>query len=231
MHRIGIIFVAFLLMQGVCIAAGEVQIRDEMDRISYSVGHQMGRDFKMQKIEIRPEVFLKGIQDALEGGEPMISYGEMRETLINLKAKVVAIQREQTKEKAEQTLREGQAFLEENAKKDSVKTLPSGLQYEVILEGQGTSPGATDTVTVHYRGTLIDGTEFDSSYSRAEPATFALTRVIKGWTEGVQLMKPGAKYRFFIPPELAYGTRGAGSNIGPNSTLIFEVELLSVEGK
>ena len=123
----------------------------------------------------------------------------------------------------------GKAFLESNAKKEGVKTVQSGLQYKVLTEGNGEPPKATDTVTVHYRGTLLDGTEFDSSYSRNQPATFALNRVIAGWTEGLQLMKPGAKHMLFIPPELAYGERGAGAQIGPNSTLIFEVELLDVK--
>jgi FKBP-type peptidyl-prolyl cis-trans isomerase FkpA len=125
-------------------------------------------------------------------------------------------------------LEAGKAFLAENATKEGVITTPSGLQYLVLTEGEGTSPKATDTVVVHYRGTLLNGAEFDSSYARREPAEFPLNRVIKGWTEGVQLMKPGAKFRFFIPPNLAYGSRGAGIDIGPNETLIFEVELLKV---
>jgi FKBP-type peptidyl-prolyl cis-trans isomerase len=130
---------------------------------------------------------------------------------------------------AEQNLKDGEAFLAANAKKSGVKTLPSGLQYMVIKEGKGKRPAATDLVTVHYRGTLINGTEFDSSYRRGQPATFPLNQVIRGWTEGVQLMKEGAKYRFFIPPQLAYGPRGAGGVIGPNATLIFDVELISVQ--
>ncbi|MGR9044237.1 MAG: FKBP-type peptidyl-prolyl cis-trans isomerase [Gammaproteobacteria bacterium] len=123
----------------------------------------------------------------------------------------------------------GIAFLAENAKKTGVVTTASGLQYEVLTEGSGASPSATDSVTVHYRGTTIDGTEFDSSYSRGAPATFPLNRVIAGWTEGVQLMKEGAKYRFYIPSDLAYGPRGAGQAIGPNSTLIFDIELIKVQ--
>ena len=230
MRTTGIFLMITLLFQGICLAE-EVQIRDEMDRISYSVGHQMGRDFKMQKVQIRPELFLKGIQDAMDDSQPMISYEEMRETLVALKTRVVAIQREQARLEAEKSLKEGQAFLQENAQKEGVVTLPSGLQYAVIREGEGVSPEASDSVTVHYRGILLDGNEFDNSYSRNKPATFRLDRVIKGWTEGLQLMKPGGKYRLFVPPDLAYGTRGAGSQIGPNSTLIFEVELISVDRK
>lgn len=129
---------------------------------------------------------------------------------------------------AQTALEKGQQFLQENAKKDGVKTTASGLQYEVLTPGTGKSPKATDTVLVHYKGTLLDGTEFDSSYKRGEPIEFPLNQVIKGWTEGVQLMKEGAKYRFYIPSNLAYGSRGAGGAIGPDETLIFDVELLKV---
>lgn len=132
-------------------------------------------------------------------------------------------------EEAQANLDKGEAFLAENAKKDGVMTTDSGLQYEVMTAGEGDNPTAQDKVTVNYKGTLIDGTVFDSSYDRGEPVTFPLSNVIKGWTEGVQLMKPGAKYKFFIPSELAYGERGAGGRIGPNEALVFEVELLEVE--
>src|SRR5881394_3707165 len=134
-----------------------------------------------------------------------------------------------SKEAAEKNKAEGEKFLEENKKKDGVKTTASGLQYKVLTEGSGAAPKETDTVVTNYRGTLIDRTEFDSSYKRGEPATFPVNRVIKGWTEALQLMKPGAKYKLLIPSNLAYGAGGAGQDIGPNSTLIFEVELLSVK--
>jgi FKBP-type peptidyl-prolyl cis-trans isomerase len=154
---------------------------------------------------------------------------EMRQALTELKQQAAAAAKQQREEQAGKNLEEGKAFLAENAEKEGVKTLPSGLQYQVLSQGQGDQPAATDTVTVHYRGTLVDGSEFDSSYGRGEPATFPLDRVIRGWTEGLQLMRPGAKYRLFVPPELAYGERGEGPKIGPNHTLVFEVELLSVQ--
>jgi FKBP-type peptidyl-prolyl cis-trans isomerase len=154
---------------------------------------------------------------------------EMRQALTELKRQAAAAAEQQREAQARKNRAEGEAFLAENAEKPGVTTLPSGLQYQVLAEGEGEPPAATDSVTVHYRGTLIDGTEFDSSYARGEPASFPLERVIRGWTEGLQLMRPGAKYRLFVPSELAYGEGSAGSKIGPGSTLVFEVELLSVQ--
>ncbi len=204
-------------------------LEEEADRVSYSVGYQMGGDMKRQKVELKPEMLVKGIQDALKGGEPLMSQEEMKKTLVELKRKIVAAQQEQKKKTGEKNLADGKAFLAENGKKEGVTTTESGLQYKVLKKGEGVAPTVTDTVTVNYRGTLIDGTEFDSSYKRGEPATFQLNRVIKGWTEGLQLMKPGAKYQLFVPPGLAYADRGAGQRVGPNSMLIFEVELISVK--
>jgi FKBP-type peptidyl-prolyl cis-trans isomerase FklB len=180
-------------------------------------------------VEIRPELVVKGIQDALSEAEPMITQEEMDKALVDLKRKIVADEQAAQKKASDENLAAGRAFLEENSKKEGVKTLPSGLQYRVIKEGTGAIPSATDTVTVHYRGTLIDGTEFDSSYSREEPATFQANRVIDGWKEALQLMKAGGKWQLFIPAELAYGARSVGDKIKSNSTLIFEVELLSVQ--
>ena len=210
-------------------AGDKPEIKEEKDKISYSIGFQVGSDFKRQGVELDPEMLTKGVQDALTEAEPAMTREDMSSTLADLRKKVMAAQQEEMKKAGEKNLAEGKAFLAENGKKDGVKTTESGLQYKVMNEGEGDPPKATDTVTVNYRGTLIDGTEFDSSYKRGQPATFQLNRVIKGWTEGLQLMKPGAKYQLFIPPELAYGERGAGQVIGPNSTLIFEVELISVE--
>ena len=228
MRQIILIFVTMLITGGNS-SAETLTIDNQIDRVNYSIGYQIGGDFKSQGMELNPELLIKGILDALSGQEPLMTSKEMRHTLIDFKEKIMAADALQQQHMAKQHLEEGKIFLAENAKKEGVKTLPSGLQYRILEEGEGESPKPTDMVTVHYRGTLIDGTEFDSSYSRNEPATFRADRVIKGWKEALQLMKPGAKYQLFIPPDLAYGERGGGSKIGPNRTLIFEVELLSVQ--
>jgi FKBP-type peptidyl-prolyl cis-trans isomerase FklB len=220
--------ISTVLLFGACETEEALELKDENDRVNYSLGHQIGGDFKRQGVDIRPELVVKGIQDALAGTEPLMSEKEMNQTLRDLKKRIVTAQRDERKKAGDKNLADGKAFLTENAKKEGIKTLPSGLQYKVIQEGSGATPEGTDAVTVHYRGTLIDGTEFDSSYSRGKPATFRADRVIRGWTEALQMMKEGAKWELFIPPELAYGERGAGAKIGPNSTLIFEVELISI---
>lgn len=229
MRSVSMMMLAVSLLPGASFAREAPDLADEKQKLSYSVGYQVGGDFRRQGLPIDPELVVKGIMDVLAGTEPLMTPGEMRRTLIELKQQAVATEKRQREEQARKNLAEGEAFLAENGKKDGVRTLPSGLQYKVISEGEGTSPSETDTVTIHYRGTLIDGSEFDSSYGRGHPATFSLDRVIRGWTEGLQLMRPGAKYRFYIPPELAYGEGGSGSRIGPNATLLFEVELLSVQ--
>ncbi len=222
------VIISMVLFLGVGFAADSPQVKEENDRVSYSVGYQVGGDFKRQGVALNPDLLVKGIQDAISGGKPLMTQQEMNKTLVDLKKKIVTAQREEQKKAAEKNLAEGKKFLEGNAKKAGVTTLPSGLQYKVIAKGTGASPKKTDSVTVHYKGTLIDGTEFDSSYKRGKPATFRVDGVIAGWTEALQLMKPGAKWQLFIPPNLAYGERGAGPRIGPNSTLIFEVELIKV---
>ena len=224
------VFVIVLIMStGISLAEDSLTLKDEKDRISYSVGYQVGGDFKRQGLEINPEFLVKGIQDALLGTQPKITPEEMRTTLTNLKKQITAAQREKNKQLAAVNLAAGKTLLEANGKKEGVITLPSGLQYKVIQEGSGKMPTASDTVSVHYRGTLIDGTEFDSSYKRGKAATFRADRVIAGWKEALQLMKEGAKWQLFIPANLAYGQRGAGAKIPPNSTLIFEVELISIQ--
>jgi FKBP-type peptidyl-prolyl cis-trans isomerase FklB len=229
MKKMAIIFLGWSFLSSLCWAAGDLDLKDEKVRTSYSIGYQVGGDFKRQGMEINPKTLVRGIQDALKDAEPVMTEEEMNQTLVDLQKRVTIAKEENKMIQAERNLAEGEAFLAANVEKQGVTALPSGLQYQVIAEGEGNPPKATETVTVHYRGTLINGTEFDSSYSRNQPATFALNRVITGWTEGLQLMKPGAKYKLFLPPDLAYGERGAGAKIGPNSTLIFEVELIEVK--
>jgi FKBP-type peptidyl-prolyl cis-trans isomerase FklB len=226
-HIITIVLIAFFLV-GISFAGDKSELKDEMDKISYSVGHQVGGDFKRQGVELNPDAFVKGVQDALSGTAPLMGRQEMNKTLMDLKKKIVATQQKEQQKTAGKNLALGKAFLAENGKKEGVKTLPSGLQYKIIKEASGKTPTSKDTVTVHYRGTLIDGTEFDSSYSRGKPASFRADRVIKGWQEALQLMKAGARWQLFIPADLAYGERSTG-NIGPNSALIFEVELISIQ--
>jgi FKBP-type peptidyl-prolyl cis-trans isomerase FklB len=219
--------IALSLLSGDARAAEETALEGEKQKLGYSIGYQVGGDFRRQGFEIDPELVVK-VLDAQAGSEPLMTPEEMRQA-DRAEQQAAAAAKQQREEQAAKNLAEGKAFLAENAGKEGVRTLPSGLQYQVLSEGEGDPPAATDTVTVHYRGTLIDGSEFDSSYGRGQPATFSLDRVIPGWTEGLQLMRPGARYRLFLPPELAYGERGGGPKIGPNSALVFEVELLSVE--
>lgn len=226
-NLLGTILVILLLATPVY-AQKKVELKTEKDKISYSIGFDMGKNLKRNEIDIDPRIFMKAIQDVLSGGKPLMTEQEMRDSLMALQKDMAARKQEKMKAAGEKNRKEGEAFLTENKKKEGVKTLPSGLQYMILSEGNGKQPKATDTVTVQYRGTLIDGAEFDSSYQRGQPATFALNQVIKGWTEGVQLMKEGGKIRLFVPSELAYGDRGAGAQIGPGAALIFEIELLSV---
>ncbi len=201
-----------------------LNFEDETTRITYSLGYQIGGDFKRQQVEMKAEAVIQGIRDALAGSEPQMPASDMRDTLTALKRKVTEEQQAQKRQRETGAVAAGKAFLEENAKMEGVVTTSSGLQYKVLQEGTGASPGPTDQVTVHYRGSKIDGMEFDSSFKRGKPATFQANQVIKGWAEGLQLMKEGGKMLFFIPPQLAYGNRGPLEH----QTLIFEVELLSV---
>ncbi len=218
-----------LALSGAAFAADAQELKSEKDRVSYSIGMDLGSNLKKQEIEIDPDVLAKGLKDSYRGAKTALSQEEAHRTILEFRQAMMAKQAEKMKIIAEKNKREGEKFLAENAKKAGVKTLPSGLQYKVLTPGTGKTPKATDTVTVNYKGTLIDGTEFDSSYKRGQPATFPVSGVIAGWTEGLQLMKEGAKYELFIPPNLAYGERGAGRDIGPDATLIFEVTLLSVK--
>jgi len=206
-------------------------LKNQKDKVSYVIGMDIGTNLKKQSIDVDPDILAKGIKDGFSGGKSLLSEQEVREIMAAFQKEMMAKQEELNKKLGEKNKKEGEGFLAENKKKEGVKTLPSGLQYKVIKAGTGKKPKLTDTVTTHYRGTLIDGTEFDSSYRRGQPATFPINGVIPGWTEALQLMQEGAKWQLFVPPNLAYGERGAGRQIGPNATLIFEVELISIQEK
>jgi FKBP-type peptidyl-prolyl cis-trans isomerase FklB len=225
---LGTIPVILLLATPAMSAEKTTELKTAKDKISYSIGFDMGSSIKRNGIDVDPRIITKAIKDALSGGKPLMTEQEMKESISTLQKDMAAKQQERMRTQANKNKKEGETFLAENRKKEGVTSLPSGLQYMVLSEGKGSHPKATDTVTVQYRGTLIDGTEFDSSYKRGQPVTFSLNQVIKGWTEGVQLMKEGGKIKLFVPSDLAYGERGAGSQIGPNTMLIFEIELLSV---
>ncbi|HEV7507347.1 MAG TPA: FKBP-type peptidyl-prolyl cis-trans isomerase [Thermoanaerobaculia bacterium] len=198
------------------------------DRASYTIGLNLGKSLKTNEIQANIDLIVKGLRDGLGGGQALLTDEEMQAAMQTLQQQVGAQQEAKRKAAGEKNKAEGEAYLAKNKEKAGVKTTASGLQYEVITEGTGPMPKATDSVTVNYKGTLMDGTVFDSSYDRKEPVTFVLNQVIPGWTEGVQLMKVGSKYKFYIPSALGYGERGAGATIGPNSPLIFEVELISI---
>lgn len=199
----------------------------DMEKVSYAIGAQLGQNFKQQEVDIRLEPFIRGIKDALSGGNLELTEQQIQQLMMNFGQQMRMKQQEKQKAEAAKNLVAGKDFLEKNKTKEGVKVLPSGLQYKILKEGTGKTPTAEDKVKTHYKGTLIDGTEFDSSYKRNQPAEFAVKGVIKGWTEALQLMKEGSKWQLYIPPDLAYGERG-NRNIPGNSTLIFEVELLEI---
>ncbi len=208
--------------------ASSGELTTDAQKFGYAIGVDLGNSLKPVKDHVDVAALEQGLNDVTNGVTPKLD-DAAREEIKNTVSK--QMQEEQIKKREEQATKnkeDGAKFLAENGKKEGVKTTASGLQYEVITEGSGTPPKATDKVTVHYKGTLLNGEEFDSSYSRGQPVTFPLANVIPGWTEGVQLMKPGAKYKFYIPSDLAYGERGAGAKIGPNETLVFEVELVEI---
>ncbi len=220
----GTIWLALVLVSPWAEAEDPPALDNENARINYGVGFQVGGDFRRQGVELDAEIMVKGIEDAMTGNPPLMTPAERREVLTALQRKVAAERRARSEALAAQRREAGQAWLAANKDKPGVQVTASGLQYKTIREGNGRRPGPTDTVRVNYRGTRIDGSEFDSSYKRGQPAEFRLDRVIKGWTEGLQLMQEGAKYELYVPAELAYGERG---RLG-NQTLVFEVELIAV---
>jgi len=225
----------WIAILGISLLVSQVQAQEqpalqtEKDKVSYSIGIDIGNTLKRQAIDVNLDLVTRGLKDAMTGEKFLMTEEQILETVTNFRKEMIAKQQEQAKKLGEKNIKEGEAFLEENKKKEGVQTLPSGLQYKVIKPGTGKKPKPTDNVTTHYRGTLVDGTEFDSSYKRGTPVTFPVNGVIPGWTEALQLMQEGAKWQLFLPPNLAYGERGAGRDVGPNATLIFEVELISVQ--
>ncbi len=205
-------------------------LKTEKDKVSYAIGMNVGKNLQRQSIDIDPAILIKGLQDTL-AGKTLLTEAEAQAILMQLQADMRKKQDEKMQQAGEGNQKEGEAFLSANKAKPGVVTLPSGLQYKILKEGTGPKPTPTDSVSCNYRGTLINGTEFDSSYKGGQPVTFPVNGVIKGWTEALQLMPVGSKWQLFIPPDLAYGARGAGPDIGPNATLIFEVELLSIQPK
>jgi len=210
-------------------SAAEIkELKTDQDKVSYGIGVSMAKNLKSQHIEVNLDPLFQGMQDELKGGKLLMTDADLQATMGKFKQELMQKQMEAMKKAAESNQKEGEAFLAENKKKKDVVTTPSGLQYKIIKEGKGKKPKETDTVEVNYRGTLINDTEFDSSYKRGQPATLKVKEIIPGWREALQLMPAGSKWQLFIPAKLAYGEKGAGP-IGPNSTLIFEVELLGIK--
>ena len=210
---------------------GSRELKTMKDKVSYGIGLDIGRSFKQQNLA-GPDVDLDklrwGIQDAMGGAKPAMSDSQLQETMMNFQKDMMARQDSTNKAKAVENEKAAKAFMEKNGKEPGVITTASGLQYKVVTEGKGKKPDSAATVSVHYTGTLLDGTEFDSSIKRGQPVQFPVGNVIKGWTEALLLMPVGSKWKLFIPPALGYGERGAGKQIGPNSALVFEVELISL---
>jgi len=201
----------------------------QKERESYSIGYQVGQSMKVDGVEVDFERLIQGLEDAIDGMQPLVSQEEMRKLIVDLKKRARETQLRKIQETIVENLEESEKFLVENGKKEGVRTTQSGLQYKVLREGDGMAPALADLVTVHYRGTFIDGTEFDNSYAKGEPQRFKTDGVIKGWTEALQMMKAGSKWQLFVPPQLAYGRSGFPPHIPPNKVLVFEVELLAVE--
>ena len=224
MKHLAFIFAAFTLVLPLFGQEKSPPLKDQKDKFSYSIGVNIGSNLSKQNIPVNPDAITAGIKDAI-AGKPQLTPDQIKEVMATFEKDM----EQKQKAAGEKNASEGTKFLEENKKKDGVKTTGSGLQYKALKQGTGAQPKESDTVTVNYRGTLINGTEFDSSYKRGQAATFPLSGVIKGWTEGLQLMKVGSKYQLFVPPNLGYGDRAVGPDISPNSTLIFDVELMGVK--
>jgi FKBP-type peptidyl-prolyl cis-trans isomerase FklB len=212
-------------------AAAPDALKDPQAQVSYAIGLNIGAGLKRDAITVDPALVARGVRDATSGATPLLSEEQMRAVLVRLQADVQAKREEKAAHAAETNKTEGAAFLKANAAKAGITTLPNGLQYEVLTAGTGPKPKAEDVVLCNYRGTLLDGTEFDSSYKRGAPDSFPVGGVIKGWTEALQRMPVGSKWRIYVPADLGYGEKGAGADIGPNAVLIFDIELISIQPK
>jgi FKBP-type peptidyl-prolyl cis-trans isomerase len=212
-------------------AGAPLLLKTQKDKVSYAIGLNIGKSFRKDSVDVNSAVFARGVKDAITGAKPLLTDEELKAVLTELQAELKKRQDDATRLAGESNQKAGDTFLTENKTKEGVVALPSGLQYKIVTAGTGPKPAETDSVVCNYRGTLLDGTEFDSSYKRGQPATFPVNGVIKGWTEALQLMPVGSKWQLFVPPDLAYGARGAGGEIGPNATLLFEVELISIQEK
>jgi FKBP-type peptidyl-prolyl cis-trans isomerase FklB len=229
MRVLSVVMAALVVISLSSVAQKKAALKTQKQKASYGIGMDIGKNFKEQFPDVDVDALVRGFRDALSGAKPAIPEAELASVMASFQQEMMQKRSEKVAAMSEKNKKEGEAFLAENKKKEGVITLPDGLQYKVIKEGTGAKPTPKDTVEVNYRGTLLDGKEFDSSYKRGQPAKFVLGQVIPGWIEGLQLMSVGAKYEFYVPSELAYGERGAGADIGPNATLIFEVELLGIK--
>jgi FKBP-type peptidyl-prolyl cis-trans isomerase FklB len=212
-------------------SAAPLTLKTSKDKFSYALGMKMGANLHKQAVPVDPNILARGLKDGLTGGKTLLTEEQAQAAIVEVQNDLRKKQQEKMQVEGSANKKEGDAFLAANKGKEGVVALPSGLQYKILKAGTGPKPTASDSVVCNYRGTLISGTEFDSSYKRGQPATFPVTGVIKGWTEALQLMPVGSKWQLFIPPDLAYGERGPSPEIGSNSTLVFEVELLSIEDK
>ncbi len=226
---------ATMLLLGLLACQGnsekKITLETQKQKVSYSIGMDIGKNLKQNEIDVEMDALARGIKDALadSGSTPLLTQAQIEETMQKFQQEMMVKQNEKANVMSGKNKNEGEMFLVENAQKEGVVALPSGLQYKIIKAGNGPKPKLTDEVTTHYRGTLTDGTEFDSSYKRGQPTSFPVNGVIAGWTEALQLMPVGSKWQLFIPSNLAYGERGAGGVIGPNATLVFDIELLAIK--
>ena len=229
MKHFAVALFATSLTASLCIAEETPPLEDQAAKINYSVGYQIGSDFRLQEIEIRPDAVIRGMRDALQEADPLMTSQERSKAMADLGQRVAELKKKRRQAMLQKRLEENLAFLEENAKRAGVTTTSSGLQYRVIEQGGGNHPKPDDTVLVTYRGRLIDGNVFDSTYESGKPVSLQVDQLIKGWSEALQLMQRGDHWQLFIPPELAYGEAGSGPKVPPNSTLIFDVELIAIQ--